>query len=139
VVTEFDPDVPPVSCYPGELNQVFLNLLVNAAHAIGDCKDEEGGRKGMITVRTRRLPGWAEVRVADTGCGIPPEARGRVFDPFFTTKPVGKGTGQGLAIAHAVVVKKHGGRIGFESEVGKGTTFIVHLPVDGQHPEGGDS
>lgn len=124
--TRFDPNLPAVRALPGELNQVFLNLLVNAAHAV-----KAVGGKGTITITTRKLGNMAEVLIADSGCGIPEDVRRRVFDPFFTTKPVGQGTGQGLAIAHTVVVKQHGGAITFESEVGKGTTFIVRLPVDG--------
>lgn len=127
VVTQFDPNLPNVQGLPGELNQVFLNLLVNAAHAI---RATESTTKGTITITTRRLGGMAEVRVADTGCGIPESIRGRIFDPFFTTKPIGQGTGQGLAIAHAVVEKKHGGAISFQSESGRGTTFIVRLPIN---------
>jgi signal transduction histidine kinase len=105
---------------------VFLNLLVNAAHAIRDT-----GTKGTITLATCRSGNAAEVRVSDTGCGIPEAIRDRIFDPFFTTKPVGQGTGQGLAIAHAAVVQRHGGAITLDSEVGKGTTFTVRLPLSG--------
>lgn len=126
VVSHLDPELPQIPGLPGELNQVFLNLLVNAAHAIRDTSD---GQKGKITLTTRRSDTLVEVRVADTGCGIPEAIRGRIFDPFFTTKPVGQGTGQGLSIAHTVVVQQHGGVITFESEVGKGTTFIVRLPM----------
>ncbi|HZC25361.1 MAG TPA: PAS domain S-box protein, partial [Candidatus Binatia bacterium] len=107
LVTEFDPTLPAVVCYPGDINQVVLNLIVNAAHAIKEKIKE--GEKGRITVRTRMLDERVEVSVTDTGSGIPEAIRGRVFDPFFTTKEVGKGTGQGLALAYAVVVKKHGG------------------------------
>jgi PAS domain S-box-containing protein len=127
VVKEFDDDLPAVVCYPGDINQVVLNLLVNAAHAIKEkVKD---GEKGQITVRTRMMGECVEISVSDTGSGIPEAIRNRVFDPFFTTKEVGKGTGQGLALAYTVVVKKHGGKIWFESEVGKGTTFFITLPV----------
>jgi PAS domain S-box-containing protein len=129
VVTDLDPELPPTPGLPGELNQVFLNLLVNASHAVRDSNGD--GRKGTITISTRRVGGTVEVRVSDTGCGIPEAVRNRIFDPFFTTKPVGQGTGQGLAIAHSVVVKRHGGAITFASEVGTGTTFVVRLPVSG--------
>ncbi|HKI36308.1 MAG TPA: ATP-binding protein [Gemmataceae bacterium] len=130
VVTDFDPSLSPVPCLIGEFNQVVLNLLVNAAHAVGDrVNDGPAVRKGTITVSTRRQGDWAEVRIRDTGTGIPEEIRSRVFDPFFTTKPVGKGTGQGLAIAHAVIVKKHGGELTFETELGEGTTFLIRLPL----------
>ena len=129
VVTDLAPGLPRVPCLPGEFNQVILNLIVNAAHAIGDMVKNAEGTKGTITVTTRQEDPWVEIRIADTGTGIPEAIRDRVFDPFFTTKDVGKGTGQGLAIAHTTVVKKHGGRITFESTVGKGTTFIVRLPM----------
>lgn len=127
--TDFDTALPPVPCLPGEFNQVMLNLVVNAAHAIAAKVDQSGGGKGRISVRTRRAGGWVDVRIADTGTGIPEHARGRIFEPFFTTKEVGRGTGQGLAIARSVVVDKHGGTISFETEAGKGTTFIVRLPL----------
>ena len=127
VVKEFDEQLPAVVCYPGDINQVVLNLLVNAAHAIKDAVKD--GQKGRITVRTRLAGEFVEISVADTGSGIPEAIRNRVFDPFFTTKEVGKGTGQGLALAYTVVVKKHGGKIWFETEVGKGTTFFITLPV----------
>ena len=130
--TDFDPSLPPVYCQPGEFNQVILNLIVNAAHAIGDVVKKGGPEKGLIRVRTRGFPGYAEIRIEDSGTGIPQDARARVFDPFFTTKEVGKGTGQGLAIARSVVVDKHGGSIHFETELGKGTTFIIRLPYNGK-------
>jgi len=126
---DLDPDLPAVPCLGGEINQVFLNLIVNAAHAIGEVV-KDSGQLGRIHITTRSTGELVEIRVIDTGCGIPQPIRGRVFDPFFTTKPVGKGTGQGLAIAHGVVVHKHGGSIRFESETGQGTTFIVRLPLD---------
>jgi PAS domain S-box-containing protein len=129
VVTDFDPSPPPVVCLPGEVNQVFLNLIVNAAHAIADVVGDGANGKGTITVRTRQEGEWFEIRIADTGAGIPENIRDRLFEPFFTTKPVGKGTGQGLALARSVVVDKHGGTIAFESEVGRGTTFIIRLPL----------
>ncbi|HUP03340.1 MAG TPA: PAS domain S-box protein [Bryobacteraceae bacterium] len=128
VTQDFDPGLPLVPCLAGEMNQVFLNLIVNAAHAIGDAV-KDTGRKGAITVGTRRNGDWAEIRVQDTGAGIPDEIRTKIFDPFFTTKDVGKGTGQGLAIAHDVVVQKHRGEIDFVSAVGEGTTFFVRLPL----------
>jgi signal transduction histidine kinase len=129
-VTDLDPSLPLVTCHPGEINQVLLNLIVNAAHAIGDKSGRDGDKKGTITVSTRSEANGVEVRICDTGGGIPEAIRDRIFDPFFTTKPVGKGTGQGLTIAHAVVVNKHGGTITFESVVGQGTTFIIRLPLD---------
>ncbi|MGA2348974.1 MAG: PAS domain S-box protein [Terracidiphilus sp.] len=130
--TDFDPSLPMVSCLPGEFNQVILNLIVNAAHAIADVIKMGGSGKGKIKVETRNYRAWAEIRIQDTGSGIPDKIRARIFDPFFTTKEIGKGTGQGLAIARSVVVGKHGGTIHFESEEGKGTTFIIRLPYDGK-------
>ena len=105
VRTCFDPHLPLVPCFAAEFNQVILNLIVNAAHAI-TASTETG--KGAITVTTQAEDGWVEIRIQDTGMGIPEKIRTRVFEPFFTTKPVGQGTGQGLALAH-VIVKKHGG------------------------------
>jgi signal transduction histidine kinase/HAMP domain-containing protein len=122
-------DLPPVPCYLGEINQVVLNLLVNASHAISDVV-KDTGKLGKLTVRTRLDGDWVEISIADTGTGIPEAARGKIFDPFFTTKEVGKGTGQGLAIARSVIVNKHGGTLRFETECGQGTTFIIRLPLD---------
>ena len=119
VVREYG-ELPEVWCQPSQLNQVFLNLLANAAHAIaGD---------GRITVRTRLDGDWAVIEISDTGCGIPPENCKRVFDAFFTTKPVGKGTGLGLSISYGIM-RKHGGRIELNSRVGEGSTFRLVLPV----------
>jgi PAS domain S-box-containing protein len=129
MVTDFDPELPMVPCLQGEFNQVILNLVINASHAIRDVIAVGSTGKGTITVSTRRDGAWAEVRVRDTGAGIPEAIRGRIFDPFFTTKGVGKGTGQGLAISRQVMVNKHGGSIDFQSEVGVGTTFILRLPL----------
>jgi two-component system NtrC family sensor kinase len=129
VVTELGA-LPSVMCFIGDLNQVFLNLLVNAAHAIQDVVGTSGER-GRIGVRTTVEDGMAVVAISDSGCGIPEGIRERIFDPFFTTKPLGRGTGQGLSIARAIVVEKHGGSLSFETEPGKGTTFLVKLPVEG--------
>jgi signal transduction histidine kinase len=128
--TAFDPTLPSVQCFPGEFNQVILNLITNAAHAISKKLGKMPTEKGKITVSTSGQGEWVEVRITDTGTGIPEEIRERVFDPFFTTKEVGKGTGQGLAIAHSVIVEKHGGSITFETVEGEGTTFIIRLPVN---------
>ena len=122
-------ELPPVLCYMGEINQVVLNLLVNAAHAISDVV-KDSGTLGKLTVRTRLDGDKVEISIGDTGTGIPEAARPRIFDPFFTTKEVGRGTGQGLAIAHSVVVNKHGGTLHFETECGVGTTFFIRLPID---------
>ncbi|MGA9669907.1 MAG: PAS domain S-box protein [Terracidiphilus sp.] len=129
VQTHLDPNLPLVPCLAGEINQVLLNLLVNAAHAIADVVKVKVGSHGTITISTRQDGDSVEIAVADTGTGIPEHAREKVFDPFFTTKDVGRGTGQGLMLAHTVVVKKHGGRIWFDTEVGRGTTFFVRLPI----------
>ncbi len=130
VVTEFDPAACAVPCCRSEISQVLVNLIVNAAQAIEDLGAGED-RRGTITVRTRLEADGAHLEVTDTGCGIPASLRERVFDPFFTTKDVGRGTGQGLALAHALVVERHGGRIGFQSEVGRGSCFHVVLPLAG--------
>ena len=129
IVTEFDATLPLVPVLPGEFNQIILNLVVNAAHAIADVVSDGATGKGTIAVSTRRDGEWAEIRIRDTGTGIPEKVREKIFEPFFTTKGVGKGTGQGLAIAHSVVVAKHGGTIHFETESGKGTTFVIRLPL----------
>jgi signal transduction histidine kinase len=120
--------IPSVQCHLGEINQVFLNLIVNAAHAIGDSVGQTG-RRGVISIRTRSDGRTVGVSIEDNGTGIPENIRDRIFDPFFTTKPVGRGTGQGLAIARSIVVDKHGGRLTFESRVGRGTRFDVELPI----------
>jgi len=131
-VTDLDPRLPPVSCLPAECNQVLLNLIINAAHAVAEKLGPSPAEKGTITVSTRRDGDWVEIRVEDTGTGIPEQFRSRVFDPFFTTKEVGRGTGQGLALAHSIVTEMHGGTISFETEVGRGTAFIIRLPMKGQ-------
>ncbi len=136
MVTEYDGSLPSVPCLAGEFNQVILNLIVNAAHAIEDVVGDGVEGKGTITVRTKRVDEWAEVQVQDTGAGIPAPIRQRIFDPFFTTKEVGRGTGQGLSMAHDVVVGKHGGTIDVETEIGQGTTFTLRLPLKGKLTEG---
>jgi signal transduction histidine kinase/FixJ family two-component response regulator len=126
-VTEFG-NVPPIVCHAGELNQVFLNLIVNAAHAIAEVVAGTE-RRGKISIRLERGGDDLLVSVEDTGAGIPLEVRARIFDPFFTTKAVGRGTGLGLSIARAIV-EKHGGSLTFETEVGRGTKFVVRLPLE---------
>ncbi|MFN7992490.1 MAG: PAS domain S-box protein [Bryobacteraceae bacterium] len=125
---DFDRALPRVHCLAGEINQVMLNLIVNATHAISDVV-KNSSDKGLIGISTRRDGNWAEIRVSDTGTGIPEEIQAKIFDPFFTTKPMGKGTGQGLALAHTVIVQKHSGSITFESTPGVGTVFVVRLPL----------
>jgi len=117
-------DIPEIDCYPSKLNQVFMNLIINAAQSI------EG--KGTVTIRTRYEDGYVVVEISDTGCGIPKENLDKIFDPFFTTKPVGKGTGLGLSIAYNIVAE-HDGELSVESEVGRGTTFTVKLPTGEQN------
>ena len=122
-------DIPPVRGHAGEIGQVLLNLIVNAAHAIDDAV-EGTDRRGTIGIVTARDSDERVcLSISDTGTGIPEDARGRVFDPFFTTKEVGRGTGQGLSIAHSVITEKHGGEIRFETKTGVGTTFHILLPV----------
>ncbi len=132
--TNFAPDLPLVLCHAGEFNQVILNLLVNAAQAIAQALGGGSQAKGKIVVSTVRVQDWAEISISDTGAGIPEAVRSRIFEPFFTTKPVGKGTGQGLALAHTAIVRRHGGKIWFDSELGKGTTFHIRIPF--AKPEG---
>ena len=129
VETHFAPDLPLVLCHVGEFNQVILNLLINAAQAIGQMVGDGSQGKGKIVVSTVRGQGSAEISVSDNGVGIPEATRSHIFEPFFTTKEVGKGTGQGLALAHTAIVRRHGGKIWFDSEVGKGTTFYIELPL----------
>jgi two-component system NtrC family sensor kinase len=121
--------LPRVRCYPGQLNQVFLNLLMNACDALED--------KGKIVVRTRRREGGVALEFHDDGPGIPEDVQSRIFDPFFTTKPVGVGTGLGLSLSHGIV-ERHGGRISVESAPGLGTTFRIELPLDATPPEGSE-
>jgi two-component system, NtrC family, sensor kinase len=123
-------ELPPVVCDGGDINQVFLNLVVNAAHAIDDVTSD--GERGVICLRTTVDGDHVRISVADTGSGIPSAVAGRIYDPFFTTKDVGRGTGQGLAIARRIVVERHGGTLSFETEQGHGTTFHVRLPVGRQ-------
>jgi two-component system NtrC family sensor kinase len=127
IETDYEVGTESVFCFRDELNQVILNLLVNAAHAISDA-NEKTCEMGKITIQTHNEEEWTEIKISDTGIGIPPEIRHRVFEPFFTTKEVGKGTGQGLAIAYAMIVDKHNGQLNFTSELGKGTTFTIRLP-----------
>jgi len=125
---QLDQELPPVPCLGGELNQVVLNLIVNASHAIADVVGDSGD-KGKISISTGCDSTHAVIRVQDSGTGIPEHARAKVFEPFFTTKEVGKGTGQGLAMAYNCVVKRHRGTIDFETVLGQGTTFVIRLPL----------
>lgn len=121
--------IPPVTCWIGEINQVFLNLIVNAAHAVGDVM-KNTGQMGRISLRTWREGPSVVIAIGDTGAGIPKELRQKIFEPFFTTKEVGKGTGQGLALARAVILQ-HEGQIRFDSDE-NGTIFCIRLPIDGR-------
>jgi PAS domain S-box-containing protein len=124
-VTKEYGQLPPVKCLASQLNQVFMNLLINASQAIT--------ANGVITIRTGCTKDWVWVEIGDNGAGIPPDILSRIFDPFFTTKPVGKGTGLGLSLSYNIV-NKHAGRIEVTSELGKGTRFTVHLPVNPPQP-----
>jgi PAS domain S-box-containing protein len=126
--TFLDRDLPPVPCVAGEFNQIILNMIVNAAEAIGAVV-REGAPKGRIRIATRAFKDWAEIRVEDNGIGIPEGIRNRIFEPFFTTKEVGRGSGQGLSLAHALIEKRLGGEIRLESKIGEGTTFVIRLPI----------
>jgi len=119
-------DIPSIQCYPGQINQVFMNLVHNAVQAIPE--------RGDITIETSTVASYLVIRISDTGMGILPENLPKLFDPFFTTKEVGKGTGLGLSISHGII-EKHNGTIEMESEIGKGTTFIIQLPLDGVQEE----
>jgi len=136
--TDFDPDLPKVFCLPGEINQAFLNVLINAAHAVGEARENGSTHQGRITIATRKHRDRVEIRFSDNGTGIPDAIRDRIFDPFFTTKAVGQGTGQGLAITHSVITDRHAGTIRLESHEGHGTTFVIELPVNGSVNTVGD-
>lgn len=130
---DLDPDLQSVNCTPGEINQVILNLIVNATHAIEDKQKQTGDEKlGKITICTKSIDQHIQIQITDSGMGIPESIRDRIFDPFCTTKEVGQGTGQGLAIARTVIVEKHQGEISFETEDGVGTTFTILLPLDSE-------
>jgi signal transduction histidine kinase len=122
-------DIPQVICNVGELSQVFLNLIVNAAHALAD--DGRNAESGRINIRTTLVGDWVELQFEDNGCGIPKQIIDKIYDPFFTTKKAGRGTGQGLAIARSIIVDKHSGRIDVESTPGVGTLFTLRLPIGG--------
>lgn len=126
VETDFSAEVVNVDCYPNPLNQVLLNLIINAAHAIEDSQND----MGLIRISTQKLDDMIDIRIQDNGAGIPKSIQDKVFNLFFTTKPVGKGTGQGLSLAHSIIVDKHQGKLFFESEAGLGTTFHVQLPLN---------
>lgn len=128
--TDLDPGLPPVFCLPAEVNQVLLNIITNAAHAIGGGIEDGDTEKGLIKISTRVKGDSAEIEISDSGGGIPEDAQPRIFEPFFTTKEVGKGTGQGLAISRSVIVDKHGGTLTFATKQGEGTSFFIRLPLE---------
>ncbi len=130
LVLNLDPALPLVPCLPGEINQALLNIIMNAAQAISTSRLKGDAPNGTITISTKNKEGWVEIRITDTGPGIPESIRQKIYDPFFTTKEIGNGSGQGLCICHAAIVDKHGGTLDMETAVGKGTTFIVRLPGD---------
>ena len=127
--TDFDTTLPDVPCFRAELNQVILNMIVNAAHAIAEANDNGSAESGMIRISTYQEDSWAKIRISDNGAGIPEDIRHKIFELFFTTKGPGKGTGQGLAISHTVIVEKHKGTLDLQSQVGQGTTFTIGLPL----------
>ena len=136
--TDLSESLPTVPCYPGAFGQVILNLITNAAHAIKSAQENaqregnaptEGTTKGLIRIATRQQNRNVVIQISDSGTGIPEAIQKRIFDPFFTTKDVGKGTGQGLSLVHAVIVENLKGQITFNTEQGKGTTFEICLPL----------
>ena len=118
------------------MNQVFLNLIVNASHAIRDASTQQARERGKLTLRTRQIDKDVQIEIQDNGTGIPLSAQARIFDPFFTTKQVGDGTGQGLTICHDIVVQKHHGSIWFDTEIDVGTTFFIRIPIQFKSDEG---
>ena len=129
IIMELDEDMPMVNCFAGDIKQAILNLIVNATHSIKDANGGESGRRGTITLRSYVREQSAVIEVSDTGTGIPEKIRDRIFEPFFTTKEVGKGSGQGLHIVYTSIVEKHKGSLTFDTEVGKGTTFRIEIPL----------
>ena len=129
VQTDYQINLPRMECYADEMNQVFLNLIVNATHAIREASVKQGRDRGRLTIRTRQIDNDVQIEIQDDGTGIPLAARARIFDPFFTTKQVGEGTGQGLTVCHDIVVRKHHGNIWFDTELEHGTTFFIRIPV----------
>ncbi len=128
--TNLDPELPPVYCQIDEINQVILNMIINAVQAIQEVFPPGSDKKGKITITTKNADDRAVIKIHDNGNGIPDEIIRRIYDPFFTTKGIGKGTGQGLSLAHQIIVKKHRGSINVESKVGVGTTFIIEIPYE---------
>ncbi len=126
---DFAPDMPNIHCDASEMSQVFLNMIINAAHSILEKKGPDSSEKGKIKISTAKNDQWAKIKISDTGNGIAKENIHKVFNPFFTTKEIGKGTGQGLAISRSVVVDRHHGKLEIETKIGRGTCFIIKLPL----------
>jgi two-component system, NtrC family, sensor kinase len=137
VQTDYQPNLPRVECYADEMNQVFLNLIVNATHAIREATKRHSRERGKLAIRTLQIDTDVQIEIQDNGTGIPLPVCARVFDPFFTTKQAGEGTGQGLTICHEIVVQKHHGKIWFDTELDRGTTFFVRIPVQFNSDIGG--
>jgi signal transduction histidine kinase len=129
LMTDFDPDLPKVLCLPNEINQVFFNLIVNAAHAIAGVVNNEPGAKGLIRIRTRQAGSWVEIRISATGAGTPEQLRDSIFEAFFTAKEAGPGARNSLALARSTIVDKHGGEVYFESTPGRESAFFIRLPA----------
>ena len=127
IETDFAPELPAVPCFISSINQVVLNMIVNAAQAIK--MTEHDGKLGRISIGTRQVGGYANIEIADVGCGMSESTMKKIFNPFFTTKPVGVGTGQGLAIAYRIINEQHGGMISVDSSPGKGSCFTISLPL----------
>jgi len=124
-------EVPSIFCNSGQINQVFLNILVNAAQAIRSQKRDD---RGTITIRTYATETGVACEISDNGCGIPPDSLSKIFDPFFTTKAVGKGTGLGLSVSYDIIVNKHKGELLIDSTVGEGSKFTIKLPIGEKEP-----
>jgi PAS domain S-box-containing protein len=137
VQTDYQPNLPRLECYADEMNQVFLNLIVNATHAIREASKKQARERGKLTIRTRQIDNDVQIEIQDNGTGIPLPVCALIFDPFFTTKQVGEGTGQGLTICHDIVVQKHHGNIWFDTELDRGTTFFIRIPIQFDAVTGG--
>jgi signal transduction histidine kinase len=137
VQTDYQPNLPRLECYADEMNQVFLNLIVNATHAIREASKKQARERGKLTIRTRQIDNDVQIEIQDNGTGIPLPVCALIFDPFFTTKQVGEGTGQGLTICHDIVVQKHHGNIWFDTELDRGTTFFIRIPIQFDSDRGG--
>ncbi len=133
--TNLSKEIPPVNCYVDKLNQAILNIIVNAAQAIEEKFGKNNSEKGLIKVETYKEDNFAVIKISDNGIGIPKENLDKIFDPFFTTKEVGKGTGQGLALVHDIIVNKHKGEIYVESEPKVGTVFTIKIPINEEENE----